>query len=106
LADRSSRRHLGRKTYVVRNLTTWRNDDKRERRRSVPAELDQIRELETENALLRARVADLVRQLEQPAALEPEDLSSAPDDGSMEAFDSFLSESDPQLDRTQRFLLG
>ncbi len=91
---------------MVRNLTTWKNDDKRDRRRSVPDELDQIRELETENALLRARVADLVRQLEETSAPVAEDLHSAPEDGSMDAFDSFLSESDPQLDRTQRFLLG
>lgn len=91
---------------MVRNLTTWRNDDKRGRRRTVPAELDQIRELETENALLRARVADLVRQLEEQPPIGAEDLTPEVDDGSMEAFEAFLAESDPKLDRVQRFLLG
>jgi len=91
---------------VVRNLTTWRNDGKRDRRSPVPVELDQIRELETENALLRARVADLVRQLEERTPIDPEGLDPAADNESMEAFEAFLSESDPHIDRVQRFLLG
>lgn len=91
---------------MVRNLTTWRNNPDRDRRRSVPTELDRIRELETENALLRARVADLNRELMSQPPPAPDDLITPPDDESMAAFEAFLAESDPHIDRVQRFLLG
>lgn len=97
---------MGRKTHVVRNLTTWRSNPDRDRRRSAPTELDRVRELETENALLRARVADLNRELMSKPTSGPEDLTEPADDGSMEAFEAFLAESDPHIDRVQRFLLG
>ncbi len=90
---------------MVRNLTTWRSDRQRSGRRSVPAELDRIRELETENALLRARVAELRRQLDDQPPASADELSAPEHDGAMEAFEEFLAESDPHIDRVQRFLL-
>ena len=83
-------------------------------------DLDRVRELETENALLRARVAELVRQRDEATTEGPDatvialrDLDAVgsvddpvEDDGSVEAFEDFLALSDPHLDRVRRFLLG
>lgn len=97
---------MGRRTQVRRNLTSRRNDPNRQMRRSSIDELDRIRELETENALLRARVADLSRRVDQQAEAVAPHVAPAEDDGSMDAFEAFLAESDPHIDRVQRFLLG
>jgi hypothetical protein len=91
---------------VRRNLTTWRTDPTSKRGRSAADELDRIRELETENALLRARVADLNRRIDEQVVAAAEELATPDEDGSMEAFEAFLSEDDPHIDRVQRFLLG
>lgn len=90
-----------------------------------PFDLDRIRELETENALLRARVADLHRRLDVVAAetgpspiraghlslvdddgLAPDDRDLDEVDDPDEAFEAFLAIPDPDIDRVRRFLLG
>lgn len=108
-----------------RNLTNRRNNRATEPSGPIGAELDRIRELETENALLRARVAELNRRIDQQIvarvsgghepstgevlAAAPEvdqDTIEADEDDAMDAFEAFLAETDPHLDRVQRFLLG
>lgn len=71
-------------------------------------DIDRTRELETENALLRARVAELVSRLDDLAAERNEltQILEEGDDASVEAFEAFLSTPDPHLDRVRRFLLG
>lgn len=103
---------MGRKTQVVVHNLTKNNDGSRPGRTSrwldpVVTELDRSRELELENALLRARVVELKTRLDDLAA-ERQDLTSfleADDDASVEAFEAFLSTPDPHLDRVRRFLL-
>ncbi|MEM9561553.1 MAG: hypothetical protein AAGA93_02980 [Actinomycetota bacterium] len=102
---------MGRKTRVTFSKRKTRSD--RSWADSDPFDLDRIRELETENALLRARVLDLTTQLDSRAPAGP-DLVIEPDgdrhdghlDEEAEAFDAFLAVSDPHLDRVRRFLLG
>ncbi len=98
---------MGRKARVTFSKRKTRTD--RTLADSDPFDLDRIRELETENALLRARVLDLTNRLDPVGATTPDPVVAPQDDldeESAEAFDAFLSVSDPHLDRVRRFLLG
>lgn len=96
---------------VVRNLTTQNDGIRIDRSSPWPdppaTDLDRARELELENALLRARVAELRTRLDDLAVERNElaQLLDGDDDASARAFEAFLSVPDPQLDKVRRFLL-